>query len=944
MKVKNFRIAFQLMLAFSLVWHGQGISQGLISSGNFIPKTPEASIITTYGDIQNNGNNGLPDITIPIHTIVLDNVEIPITISYAADGIRVNEIPTPVGLKWALSTGGMVSRNIVGVPDEAALGPVGWRNMGGNNFHEKLNNATHVPCHVDTEYNKDFYTLQLDHAPDLFSYSIPEGSGRFIFRRDGGYLEALKSNLVIDFNETLDYFKIVTSTGISYLMDKKEKNWTRTLDYSGPFLAEFPVVWKPSKIKSSIGNEILFEYEEYEYSTGFYIDSWVYTEEAYMAGVSYPEGILGIKPTSVRSDARIQLVKRISTDHEIVKFCYSFDETLPVMKAKLDTIKIFQKNDLSYPIKQVRFVYDQYPTPSSQYINWLRLKEVRFIGENDVPENLYSFEYNSGAIPALGSFKQDVFGYINNNQQFHMIPIMPAGVYTPANREVCHTSIQFGVLEKIIFPTGGSTSFFWEPNRDRNGQQFVYYPGLRLRRTIDNDRENNIVGEREYEYNGVLSNEKRVVGQPFFEFSHISLETHSFCYPVNQYSSNKINPIFSLAPNYSFFGYKEIKTIYPGNGYKTNFFQLESEFNYQSWSNYKTIEVDLMGDTLKKSIRNFGFQPSSNGDNDFEKEQFLFFDNDPYFYKGFISCNTTGVFCSCIAMCPNISIFYPPLIQFSFLGMDKKLQSQVLVEFFDNKKVKTITTFNYNENQLLTEQQTSRIGENNQVADTEKNTFRYVVDDNTGWISDTVRNSLIDANIISIPLLSEKFSDGSLKIEGSKLFLNDKGQVLKQYAWETENQSTGEGSYKLFGKYEYDPLSHRLIESEILTFPASYIWGYNHTLPIAKLENISQNQIPSNLKNLIQQLENFTGDLTASDRAGIINLNNQIRGDAPPMVMITTYTHKPLVGVTSITDPRGQTIFYEYDSFGRLKAIRDQDGKILEENEYHYAQPQYLAK
>jgi YD repeat-containing protein len=51
---------------------------------------------------------------------------------------------------------------------------------------------------------------------------------------------------------------------------------------------------------------------------------------------------------------------------------------------------------------------------------------------------------------------------------------------------------------------------------------------------------------------------------------------------------------------------------------------------------------------------------------------------------------------------------------------------------------------------------------------------------------------------------------------------------------------------------------------------------------------------------------------------------------------MTTLTYLPLVGVTSSTDAKGKTVFYEYDSFFRLKNIKDQRGNILENYEYHF--------
>jgi YD repeat-containing protein len=52
--------------------------------------------------------------------------------------------------------------------------------------------------------------------------------------------------------------------------------------------------------------------------------------------------------------------------------------------------------------------------------------------------------------------------------------------------------------------------------------------------------------------------------------------------------------------------------------------------------------------------------------------------------------------------------------------------------------------------------------------------------------------------------------------------------------------------------------------------------------------------------------------------------------------MITTYTYIPLVGVSTITDPKGDTQTFTYDSFGRLQNVKDKNGNILSENEYHY--------
>jgi hypothetical protein len=56
----------------------------------------------------------------------------------------------------------------------------------------------------------------------------------------------------------------------------------------------------------------------------------------------------------------------------------------------------------------------------------------------------------------------------------------------------------------------------------------------------------------------------------------------------------------------------------------------------------------------------------------------------------------------------------------------------------------------------------------------------------------------------------------------------------------------------------------------------------------------------------------------------------------PKGAQMMTYTHVPLLGMASKTDANNHFTYYEYDSFGRLFLVRDEDKNILNRYDYKY--------
>ena len=87
-----------------------------------IPPSPTAASLGEYGDIPVSTYTGIPNISIPLYQIQSRDLSLPISLSYHAGGVKVEEEASWVGLGWSLNAGGVITRSIRGLDD---LGPSG---------------------------------------------------------------------------------------------------------------------------------------------------------------------------------------------------------------------------------------------------------------------------------------------------------------------------------------------------------------------------------------------------------------------------------------------------------------------------------------------------------------------------------------------------------------------------------------------------------------------------------------------------------------------------------------------------------------------------------------------------------------------------------------------------------------------------------------------------
>ncbi len=205
-------------------------------------------------------------------------------------------------------------------------------------------------------------------------------------------------------------------------------------------------------------------------------------------------------------------------------------------------------------------------------------------------------------------------------------------------------------------------------------------------------------------------------------------------------------------------------------------------------------------------------------------------------------------------------------------------------------------------------------------------------------------SALVSQNKIEEVVATEKYKDSKMLSASYTTYRNfEDNTALPEYIFTIKGDVRStlqpgvpgpaillDGFEKRISYRNYDRYSNPLEVSKETGATISYIWGYDHQYPIAKIENADYEKIRLALGlATTQEVKNL-------DEGDIATINS-LR-DLPLMSdsLITTYTYDPMIGATSMTDAKGYTMYYEYDGFNRLEFVKDADGNLISENKYHY--------
>ncbi|HEY8401160.1 MAG TPA: DUF5977 domain-containing protein [Cytophagaceae bacterium] len=463
------------------------------------PITPNAASLGKYVEMPVGYYSGIPNINIPLFNLPTKEVNVPISLSYHASGIKVKDIPGWVGAGWSINAGGMITRITRGYPDfhypinetDESMASIRSKMKDAKNLGfdvaftsgEQLNILTTAPT-VTSEIAIETEFLKIDTELDIYSFNFLGYTGRFTFDNAGNIILLPLCDLKIEFNDP--YFKIIDTKGVEYFFEDFEIS----NDMSHP--PQLPVImsWCLSKIAVPHRMDtIYFKYKSYtnnelydnlpETSSGsvrvrFMDGSQNTSVDLEVEGWKehcYPGFHLGASSSSYPSPlGNAKFLDTVIFNNDTIRF-YSVNSAQDLYQCTLDSITVKSGPDL---ISVIRFSYDYFNADAS--ISDYKKKYLDSLLVND---QRYKFEYYESlygkSVPHFYQTGEDIWGFYNG-EDYSDIPLVYKAFYeldeyfpnqstrgnTRKNSDYKYG--QLGSLRTIVYPTGGRIEYEYEGN------------------------------------------------------------------------------------------------------------------------------------------------------------------------------------------------------------------------------------------------------------------------------------------------------------------------------------------------------------------------------------------------------------------------------------------------------------------------------------------------
>ncbi len=986
--MKRLFIVVISMFLFKQFVQGQ-TAQDFVSLQNFTPPSPESAAMDRYGDIPVDLSSGLLQVGVPIYEIKSKKLSLPISLSYHASGIKVQDLSTPVGLGWVLNAGGSVSRNVVGKADENGM----LTGTPGSYFKSvsSLVNSVYPTHSMDFAYLSNIVGGGVDIQSDIYHFNMPGLNGKFVYDHNFD-IQYQPVDKQLKINRTPgNKFNIIDDAGNIY-------RFTETETTSGYSSTDITTWHLTSMVSVDQTDSITFEYiagatiqdpeTSYTYNISVPFSS---SPQVSLCELGSPN--FGLSESTVPYSYDRKLLSRINFSGGYVTFEYINDREDPAPE-RLDVIKIFRTdNTLIKKVKldQSYFTSDNAPSSGSEvkYYKRMRLDTVKFKSSDDIIVNRFNFEYNAGGgmppyrIGGLNGRKSlsiDYWGYNNGaGPNGNVASLIPSGLdnaitqfivsaYGNANYSSSVLSSYYNVeidrdvstrapdcaLKKITYPTGGNTEFLYEQNRLANtGPYYNYAGGFRIKTATSFDPVAQASKVKTYAYSdGQLitriapfafyyqtTNYSLVTAPPNFSPSFGWCSSPVFTIvanptsPINYYSGSPV--IYDTITEYEGTDLANIgKTVYH--------FDTESDSIVASpyWTKYTYIGADkswARGGLLNQKIyKNTGGSYSliketrntyaSLGQRQVKVGQIC------ELVQGGTTNNISNYWNYWIGIQPATT--YALLNYFDYADVIlpfgiKKLIKTEDIDYLNDTVINTKEFFYQSPNHMYTSRIKSytSIGGDSSIAEMRYPQDKASISGLSGTASAAL-DSMVAFNIKTTVVESKTYKNTIQLFRNLTEFRywSGKGRIYPEFL----SQQIGSNSLEQRIQFiSYDSRGNLTSQKKSNDVVNSYVWGYNKLYPVASIigktysDAISQSGVdttvinnPSNDAALRTELDKFR-TLTGA--------------------FASTFTYKPLSGVSSQTDTRGLTTYYEYDKFNRLALVRDNYLRILKRICYNFA-------
>lgn len=986
MKAYYFLLIFQVIAVTSF---GQSNN---FSLPQLIPPSPTAQAFMRYGEIPVDYSTGVPNISIPLLTISGKKLEVPVSISYHASGIKVNDIASEVGLGWTLNCGGMVSRTVNGLRDEA------------NSVISTYGNATQLlnalVAAADQGYSngcfngiRDFeyfltqtFLYSEDYMSDRYFYRLPNGSSgvfTYDYSNENNFVTLPYKPVKIDKavnNNKIEEFKITDENGTIF-----------TFKPYISFMAATYSEWYLTEMRSADNTDIInFNYVlqpanyTISYSSYTYLGPKVSTSSS-----CYPDNILSANAESVTPSAQFgtPVLGSITSATSIVQFYYEGREDFNGLQ-RLREITVAPINAPANFTKRIQFNESYFGSTNAD--KRLRLDNLVINSPASTAPQTYSFIYESQSLPSYpfnfpATFPEDYWGYYNGNGSNQVPKDFISNSYDKqafgATREAGGNWFSKAcMLKEIRYPTGGKNVFAFERYFNANAYPYKndpverggYIGGFRVASITSYSDNGTVAGKKSYEYELPVTKQ---ISANDFSYNQIFVERKDIPSP-----GGGIPDTWCWA--------KYTRDIVGASPFLPNEVAPGMPIMYQKVTEYNGTSISNAGKTVY--TYNAPYSPSdylNNPEHPVEFEQPRFY--HPYHYdkgnyvpelvsktvysfdgttyrpvlkeeyeyeKNFEKTFNTGIKMSRLVQFPSVDYWcYPCTLsptqcaaiaieliaeyKASVVAIDTKAyqeaslltrsKSYVYDPADDSKYILTSTEYAYNEQNLSIKESTILSSKSDLI----KNVYKYPHD----FPGTEPYATMVSRNILTPVVEEVNYKNTSIL----KSLRNEYGfwsgtawsststpMVLPKNIWSKVATQTQE---ELRLKYSYDTRGNISEASKNMDITHLYLWGYNGKYPVAEVIGSNYAAVSSIVTQ--NQIDIATG--VNSNDNNVRTLLNGLRTGLPG-AMVKTFTYKPLVGVTSETDPSGKTTYYEYDAMGRLSLIRDQNNAILSKICYNY--------